>query len=94
MSFVERICDVPHRARQVQPVLVRRRDPGALLTPMLERVEAEIGHVGRFGVPVDPEDATFVFELVHNLNGGDPCTPQAASLVGTPTPPHAARRAA
>ena len=38
---------------------------------MLQRVQAEVGHVGRFGMAEDAEDAAFVFELVeHDLRVG------------------------
>ena len=43
---------------------VRRRDAGALLAAMLQRVETEVGHVRGFGVAEDAEDAALFVELV------------------------------
>jgi hypothetical protein len=33
---------------------------------MLQRVQPEVGEVGRFGVPEDAEDTTFVLEFVEH----------------------------
>ena len=41
-------------------------DARALLTAMLQRVQAEVGHVGGFGMTEDAEDAALVFELVQH----------------------------
>ena len=39
-------------------------DAGRLLAAVLERVQAEVGEVGRLVVPEDAEDAALVVELV------------------------------
>ena len=44
--------------------------PGALLAAVLQRVQAEVGHVGRFGVAEDAEDAALVFEFVEHVSPG------------------------
>ena len=67
--FVEVVGDVAHRLVHLQPVAVGRRDADALLAAMLERVQAEVGHVGRFGVAEDAEDAALFSELVHHSSG-------------------------
>jgi hypothetical protein len=36
---------------------------------MLQRVQAEIGEVGRLGIAEDSEDAAFVLELVEHGSG-------------------------
>ncbi len=66
-GLVEGLVDVGHGARDVQALAVRRGDAGALLSAMLESVEAEIGHVRGFEMTVNPEHAAFFFELVHFL---------------------------
>src|SRR5947207_2233587 len=82
---VERIGDVTHRTRHANLVVVGRGDAGALLAAVLKRVQAEVGHVGRFGMAEDAEDAAFVLELVHcSLCARDPApahlSPLARSL--------------
>ena len=47
-------------------VTVRGRDPRALLSAVLQRVQPEVGHVGGFGVAEDPEDAALVLEFVQH----------------------------
>ena len=42
------------------------RDAGALLAAVLQRVEAEVGEVGRLGMTEDAEDAALVLELVQH----------------------------
>ena len=67
-ALVERIGHVAHRARYPDQGAVGGRDAGALLTAMLQRVEAEVGEVRRLGMAEDPEDAALVLELVqHDL---------------------------
>ena len=39
-------------------------DAGGFLAAMLERIEAEVGEVGGFGMAEDAEDATFVVEVI------------------------------
>ena len=39
------------------------RDAGALLTTVLQRVQAERGQIGSFGVTENPKDAALVFKL-------------------------------
>ena len=65
-GFVERVGDVPHRARRAHALAVGRDDAGAFLPTVLQGVQPEVGEVGRLGVPEDAEDAAFVFELVEH----------------------------
>src|SRR5215510_1621616 len=44
---------------------VRRRDAGALLAAMLERIKAEVREIRGLRVTEDPEHAAFFSELVH-----------------------------
>ena len=48
---------------------VGRGDAGALLPAVLQRVEPEVGHVGRFGMAEDAEDAALVLEFVQHVSG-------------------------
>src|SRR5215831_1725525 len=57
---------VAHGASQSHGVAIGRGDAGALLPAMLKRIETEIGHVGRFGMTEDAEDAAFVLEFVEH----------------------------
>ena len=41
-------------------------DPGALLASMLQRVQPQVGQIGRFRVPVNGEYAALVVELVEH----------------------------
>jgi hypothetical protein len=43
---------------------IARDDPRGLLPTMLESVEPKVGHIGRFGVPKDPEDAALIVEVI------------------------------
>ena len=61
--LVERLGDLPHRARNPELLAVGRSDAGALLPSMLERIQAEVGEVGGLGMPEDSEDAALVFKL-------------------------------
>ena len=54
MAFETRIC-----------CAVRGGNARALLPPVLQGVQAEIGHVGRFGMAEDAENTALVFEFVH-----------------------------
>src|SRR5262245_56189079 len=63
--LVEDVRDVPHLARDAHLLAVGGGDAGALLAPVLQRVETEIGHVGGFGMAENAEDAAFFPELVH-----------------------------
>ena len=62
--FVERVVDVRHGARHVDLTAVRRGDTCALLPAVLQRVQAKVGHVGRFGVTEDAKDAALLMKLV------------------------------
>ena len=64
--LVEDVVDVAHLADRADAGAVRRRDAGALLPAMLQRVEAEIGELGGLGVAVDAEDAALLAELVEH----------------------------
>ena len=62
---VEDVGHVAHRLRDAHLLAVRGGNACALLPPVLQRVQAEIGHVGRFGMAEDAENAALVFEFVH-----------------------------
>ena len=57
--LVEPVGDVAHGLVNLQARAIRGRDARALLASMLQRVEAQVGKVGRLGVTVDTEDAAF-----------------------------------
>ena len=59
--LVERFCDLAHRARDAEFFAVGGGNARALLSPVLKRVEAEVGEIGRLRVPENAEDAAFVF---------------------------------
>ena len=58
--LVERFCDLAHRARDVGFLSVGGGNARTLLSPVLKRVEAEVGEIGRLRVPENAEDAAFV----------------------------------
>src|SRR6185436_5224241 len=64
--LVERIGHVAHRAGRAHALPVGGDDAGAFLAAVLQRVQAEVGEVGRFGVAEDAEDAAFVLELIEH----------------------------
>ena len=66
---VECVGDVPHRAGDAYLLQVGCRDTRALLTTMLKRIEAQVGHVRRFGMTEDAEDAALVLEFVQHGSG-------------------------
>ena len=57
-------CPIAREMRIFSPSAVA--DAGALLPAMLQRVEAEVGQVGRFGMAEDAEDAALVFEFIEH----------------------------
>ena len=54
--------------RHAHLLAVRGRDAGAFLTTVLQRVQTEVGHVRRFGMTEDAEDAALVLEFVHGTS--------------------------
>jgi hypothetical protein len=48
----------------VKIVAVAGDDAGGFLAAMLQRVEAEIGKIGGFGMTENAEDTTFVVEVI------------------------------
>ena len=62
----EDVGNVAHRARRADALTVRRGDAGAFLSAVLQRVQAEIRHIGGFGMTEDAKDPAFVFELVQH----------------------------
>ena len=63
-GLLENFFDFAHGAVELQFRAVARDDAGGFLAAMLERVEAEIGEVGRLRMTEDAEDATVVVEVV------------------------------
>ena len=60
-ALVEHLGDEAHVLDDGDGLAVAHRDPGRLLAPVLERVEAEVGEVGdRLTGRVDAEDAAGV----------------------------------
>ena len=45
-------------------IAVGRGDAGRFLAAMLQRVEAEIGELGGFGMAEDAEDAAVIVEMI------------------------------
>ena len=60
----EGVLHEPHRPVRVELLAVARDDAGRLLPAVLQRVQAEVGHVGRFGMVEDAEDAALVVKVV------------------------------
>jgi hypothetical protein len=60
----EDLGHVAHGLVAVEISAIAGADASALLAAMLERIEAEVGELGGFGVPVDGDDAAFLVELV------------------------------
>jgi hypothetical protein len=63
----KQVRDVAHAAMQIGFATVARCDAGAFLTAMLQGVEAQVGEVCGFRMPVDREHATFLVELVKRV---------------------------
>src|SRR5207244_12099144 len=61
---MENVGHPPHRLLGVERVPVGGRDARRLLASVLERVEAEIGDVGRLWMVPDAEEAALVMEPV------------------------------
>jgi hypothetical protein len=53
----EGVLHEAHRAVRVERLAVGRDDAARLLPAVLERVQTEVGHVGRLGMTEDAEDA-------------------------------------
>ena len=62
--LVDGLRHLPHRPRQVQALAVGGGDAGALLPPVLQRIQPETGQRGRLRVTVNAEDAALVVESV------------------------------
>lgn len=50
-------------------IAVPRDDAGRFLSAVLQRIQAEIGQIGRFLVAVDAEDGAFVVKLIGIQDG-------------------------
>ena len=67
-SVGEDIGHVAHGFVAVDFAAVAGADAGAFLAAMLQRVEAQVGHLGGLGMAVNGEDAAFFVEFVkHSL---------------------------
>ena len=64
--LVEDLVDIAHLADGANPCAVGRGNAGAFLSAVLEGVEAQVRELGRFGVPVDAENAAFFAEFVEH----------------------------
>ena len=56
----EHVRNMAHRPMGDQPLAVGRGNARALLTAVLKRVEAQVGHLRGFGVSEDAEDPAFL----------------------------------
>src|SRR5262245_55770933 len=63
-SFREGVIDVAHRFRKPDLFEIRRGNACALLTAMLQRVQAKISQVRRFGMTENAEHAALVLYFV------------------------------
>ena len=64
---IERVGDVAHRPRDAYLPAIRGGDARALLSPMLQRVQTEVRHVGGLEVAEDAEDTALVLELIEHV---------------------------
>ena len=64
---LENVGDVPHGLVAVDVFAVACSDPGRFLPAMLQRIETQIRHIGRFGVAVNSYNATLFMEFVEHL---------------------------
>jgi hypothetical protein len=85
----EDLGDVAHRAEGPHLHAVRHGDTRAFLAAVLQRVEPEVGHVGRLGVAVDTEDAAFFTELVEHRASPRWKSTGSTALAATPRRRHA-----
>ena len=65
-AAVENVRDIAHVTRHPHTLAVRGGDAGAFLSPMLQRIQPEVGHVRGFVVTEDPEHAAFFSEFVEH----------------------------
>ena len=79
-GFVEDVVDVAHLLGDAHPDTVCRGNARAFLSAMLQRVEAQVGHLRRFEVAIDAEDTTFVAKLVEHRSLRRPVTGCPTSL--------------
>jgi hypothetical protein len=64
--FVERVGHLPHDLQDVDRVARGGRDAGALLSAVLERVQAEVHEVGGLTMSEDTEDSALVLEFIEH----------------------------
>ncbi len=62
--FFESVGDQPHLAMGDQPLAVGGNDAARFLAAVLQRIEAQINHVGRFGMAIDAHNRALVMEFV------------------------------
>ena len=87
----ENFLHVSQALVEVQIVAVGRSDARRFLAAMLQRVESEIGELGRFGMAKDAENAAVIVEMivVEDVNFGNHAL---SSAVAERSAPHAAER--
>ena len=89
----EDVGDQPHLLVEDDPFAVGAGDPRAFLAPVLQRVETQVRHVRRLGVPVDPENAALVVPAVGHSRSpilpgpGPPRTPRSMPSGAPRSPP-------
>ena len=64
----EDVRHVAHRLVTVDLPAIARRDSGAFLTAVLQRVQAQIGEVRRLRMTIDGDDAALFVELVKHCS--------------------------
>ena len=62
--FFEGVGDQPHLAMGDQPLAVGSNDAARFLAAMLQRIEAQVNHVGRLGMAIDAHHRALVVEFV------------------------------
>jgi hypothetical protein len=63
---VEDIIDIAHRLRHADGRAVGCGNAGAFLSAVLQRIEPEVGEIGRLWMADDPEDAALIVKFVQH----------------------------
>ena len=64
MLLREYIDYLPHTGVPVDVVTIGRGDAGGLLSTMLERIQTQVGEIGRLRVAVDPDYSALILWLI------------------------------
>ncbi len=63
-SLGKNIGDEAHGFLKVKGLAVRSDNAGAFLSPVLQRIQRQVGQVGRFRMAVDPDYPALLTELI------------------------------